>query len=256
MRERPGRRSPPDERQGKFVIEDRTAVRSFAEAGRSGVCGNGVGREGGNGEGANREGGTVVPEGTTTFTGHRRWGTLTRRMLQTGGVLATDEECVIGTVLGSCVCVCLHDPVRRAGGMNHFLLPDGDGGRGQETRFGVQAMEVLINELMHLGGQRARLVAKVFGGGRVLGSLSRQDPGGHNAAFALDFLEREAIPVVSSLLCLSQPLEVNFLPLTGKVFVKRLRLMGIQQVEVHDEQYRRQLRRVESGDGYGDVTLF
>jgi chemotaxis protein CheD len=33
-------------------------------------------------------------------------------------------DTTLQTVLGSCVAACLHDPVRRIGGMNHFLLPD------------------------------------------------------------------------------------------------------------------------------------
>ncbi len=34
-----------------------------------------------------------------------------------------DPEVVLTTILGSCVAACLHDPVARLGGMNHFLLP-------------------------------------------------------------------------------------------------------------------------------------
>jgi len=34
------------------------------------------------------------------------------------------------------------------------------------ARFGVYAMEVLINEMIHLGADRRRMVAKVFGGAR------------------------------------------------------------------------------------------
>ena len=33
-------------------------------------------------------------------------------------------DVMITTVLGSCVAVCLQDPVARIGGMNHFLLAE------------------------------------------------------------------------------------------------------------------------------------
>src|SRR5690606_42079534 len=60
--------------------------------------------------------------------------------------LVTDEDMIVSTVLGSCVAVCLTDPGRRIAGMNHFLLPDGGGATG--GRYGVYAMELLINGLM------------------------------------------------------------------------------------------------------------
>ena len=56
-------------------------------------------------------------------------------------------ECV-STLLGSCVAACLHDPVARVGGMNHFLLPGGEGDRGHAERFSVHAMELLVNALL------------------------------------------------------------------------------------------------------------
>ena len=40
-----------------------------------------------------------------------------------GDCYVSTEPAVIYTVLGSCVAVCLFDPVRRIGGMNHILLP-------------------------------------------------------------------------------------------------------------------------------------
>jgi len=43
--------------------------------------------------------------------------------LYIGDVAASRLPIVLGTLLGSCVAVCLYDPVLRAGGMNHILLP-------------------------------------------------------------------------------------------------------------------------------------
>jgi len=65
--------------------------------------------------------------------------------------LVVDDDTLLVTVLGSCVAACLHDPVLRIGGMNHFMLPDGgpDNDTDANTRYGAHAMEVLINELHH-----------------------------------------------------------------------------------------------------------
>jgi len=69
-------------------------------------------------------------------------------------------DLVLTTILGSCVAACMRDAVAGVGGMNHFLLP-GDDGRQSEggLRYGVQAMELLVNGLLRRGARRDRLEA-------------------------------------------------------------------------------------------------
>src|ERR1039457_287013 len=67
-----------------------------------------------------------------------------------GDVTTSVEPMVLNTLLGSCVAVCLWDPVLRAGGMNHILLPGGQLD-SDNSRYGANAMELLINGLMKLG---------------------------------------------------------------------------------------------------------
>jgi chemotaxis protein CheD len=102
------------------------------------------------------------------------------------------------TTLGSCVAVCLSDPVHRVYGMNHFMLPDpmrSDGPIGLNARYGAQSMELLINAMFKLGAERAWLTARVYGGAKLLQGMP--DIGVKNVAFAVDFLHCEAIPVLS-----------------------------------------------------------
>ncbi|MCC6512884.1 MAG: chemoreceptor glutamine deamidase CheD, partial [Geothrix sp.] len=98
-----------------------------------------------------------------------------------GEFYATAEDEVIVTVLGSCVAACVMDPIAMVGGMNHFMLPMKQGERDPDVfyaaRYGAAAMEYLINNVLHLGAQRNRLVAKAFGGGKVLPGMS-SDVGG------------------------------------------------------------------------------
>ena len=109
-----------------------------------------------------------------------------------GQYYAATGDAAITTVLGSCVSTCLWDPAQRIGGMNHFMLPgDTDAFASPvkaSARFGVYAMEVLINEMIHLGADRRRMVAKVFGGGRVLQGFGSLDVGAKNCQFVLEFL--------------------------------------------------------------------
>ncbi|MGH8441646.1 MAG: chemoreceptor glutamine deamidase CheD, partial [Nevskiaceae bacterium] len=86
-----------------------------------------------------------------------------------GEFLATSRDLVMTTLLGSCVAACLHDAEAGIGGMNHFMLPEGSvGPASAPARYGVYAMEVLLNALLKHGAKRSRLQAKVFGGGHVL----------------------------------------------------------------------------------------
>lgn len=70
-----------------------------------------------------------------------------------GEYFVSDENMVIMTVLGSCIAACLWDSRARMGGMNHFMLPDGDLADAS-GRYGSYAMELLINEMLKLGARR------------------------------------------------------------------------------------------------------
>ena len=126
-----------------------------------------------------------------------------------------DSDCCMTTVLGSCISVCMLDPVAGAGGMNHFLLGDSRPGEGVSASYGVNAMELLINGLLKLGADRGRLHAHVHGGARMLAGLS--DVGARNADFAIGFLRREGIGVIGQSLGGRRARRVDFWPASGLV---------------------------------------
>ena len=107
---------------------------------------------------------------------------------------------IIATVLGSCISVCIRDTKTGIAGMNHFMLP-GDV-RSEEmffsasTKYGMFAMEQLINEMLKKNGSKKDFEAKVFGGGHVLNF--RKTDGNvpeSNIMFVRAFLRMEQIPV-------------------------------------------------------------
>lgn len=167
-----------------------------------------------------------------------------------GGVYASGEPMVIKTLLGSCIAVCLHDAVRGVGGMNHFMLPWGNGEREDAGRFGVHAMDLLIGAIMKAGGDRRRLVAKVFGGANLLDvqgpvvDIPRQ-----NVEFGLTFLEEEGIPIVSTDVGGRRARQVHFYTQSGRAFVKRVRRAGAQ---IRAEEQA----RAAPAATYGGITLF
>ncbi|MBA4489357.1 chemotaxis protein CheD [Paracoccus sp. S1E-3] len=108
-------------------------------------------------------------------------------------VMRESGDTCLTTVLGSCVSVCLIDPLFHVGGMNHFLLPTGKTGGTNSASYGVNAMELLINGVIQAGGHRRRLRAHIFGGARMIAGLG--NIGEKNAEFARDFLAREGIRI-------------------------------------------------------------
>lgn len=138
-----------------------------------------------------------------------------------GEYFVASEDILITTVLGSCIAACIWDGRARAGGMNHFMLPEGDGGDGF-GRYGSYAMELLINGLLKKGAKRESMQAKVFGGAQVMAGFTTMNVGERNTQFVLDYLMTERIPVVSKDVLDIHPRKVCFFPVSGKALVKRL----------------------------------
>ncbi len=129
--------------------------------------------------------------------------------------VTADPGVMVSTLLGSCVAACLRDPLLGVGGMNHFLLPGRGGGlQADSLRFGVHAMELLVNALLARGARRERLEAKLFGGAHMLDALA--DVGRRNSDFAKDFLHAEAIAHVGGSLGGTMARRVQFWPASGR----------------------------------------
>lgn len=136
-----------------------------------------------------------------------------------GEHVATAEPGVMfTTLLGSCVAACLHDPVARIGGMNHFLLGEPAAHQRlsapERARYGVHAMELLINAMMALGAQRANLQAHLYGGANMVARLSAI--GTANAEFARRFMTAEGIFVAHADLGGDRARKVEFLAYEGR----------------------------------------
>jgi chemotaxis protein CheD len=170
-----------------------------------------------------------------------------------GEYFVSREDLVIMTVLGSCISACIWDSSARVGGMNHFMLPDGDGAEGG-GRYGSYAMELLINELQKLGARRETMQAKVFGGAQVMAGFTSMNVGERNTAFVLDYLSTERIPVVSQDVLDIHPRKVCFFPVVGKALVKRLAHSHPETLAV--EERRGDAQAVARSTSGGSVDLF
>jgi chemotaxis protein CheD len=170
-----------------------------------------------------------------------------------GEYFVSNEDIVVMTVLGSCIAACIWDGRARTGGMNHFMLPDGDMTDGS-GRYGSYAMELLINEMLKLGARRESMQAKVFGGAQVMAGFTTMNVGERNTKFVLDYLSTERIPVVSQDVLDIHPRKVCFFPVTGKALVKRLAHAHPETLAVEERKGNAAtVARTTSG---GSVDLF
>ncbi|MFZ0942766.1 MAG: chemotaxis protein CheD [Syntrophobacteraceae bacterium] len=174
-----------------------------------------------------------------------------------GGFQACKTPTVIKTLLGSCVAVCLYDSVERIGGMNHIFLPGKADLKHFDNvaRYAVNAMELLINRVMTLGGKRQHLIAKVFGGAHVLPTISPENGvGARNSEFVIEFLQMETISIVSRDLGGHDARKIHFHTDSGAVFLKRIPSTLYPNISFEERRILELARR--KAEESGDVAMF
>ncbi|BBP01227.1 chemoreceptor glutamine deamidase CheD [Sulfuriferula nivalis] len=163
----------------------------------------------------------------------------------------TQKDMLIVTVLGSCVSACIRDKIRAIGGMNHFMLPDAgmpmNNSASPSMRYGVHAMDILIEKLLQAGAKRENLEAKVFGGGNVLQGFGTMNVGERNAEFVLNYLDAAKIPVASQDLNGAHPRKVYFFPRTGKVLVRKIKELRNATLVERESEYAKRLKLKVAG---------
>jgi chemotaxis protein CheD len=138
------------------------------------------------------------------------------QMLYPADIFVDKSPRVISTVLGSCVAVCLYDPVMKMGAINHFILPQWNGHDLATMKYGNVATIRILEELLLYGCKYENIVAKVFGGAEVLtGMPTNFHIGRRNAQMALEILNEFKIPVVASNLGGNQGRRIVFNTGTG-----------------------------------------
>jgi chemotaxis protein CheD len=148
----------------------------------------------------------------------------------------TSGDEVLCTTLGSCVSACVHDPSCGIGGLNHFLLPQEPVGMSpkQALRYGFHAMNQMLEELERMGGRRATMEAKIFGGGSS--NLLGAGVGSSNVTFVLEYLRAEGMAVVAHDVGGGWARQVRFHPISGRARVRRLEMS--RRPEIVEEERR------------------
>lgn len=177
-----------------------------------------------------------------------------------GEYYVTCENELITTVLGSCVSACIRDKESGLGGMNHFMLPvtsveklkqGNEAVIGNATRYGNFAMEHLINTILSNGGKRKNLEVKLFGGGKIIPTLT--DVGIKNIDFVLDYVDAEGLVLLSQDLGDIYPRKIIYFPKTGKVGMKKIQHLHNETIIQRERQY---FNEIKNAPVEGDVELF
>lgn len=148
--------------------------------------------------------------------------------LHAGQLFVSAEAKSIVLILGSCVGVCIWDPVNGVGGATHYLLPMWDGKGVASPRYGNVAVPLLLQQLLEAGADRGQLRAKVFGGGCLFDSMrastsnKEQHLGSRNVETALEMLTKAQIPVVSTAVGVDRGQRIVFRTNTGDAVIRIL----------------------------------
>ena len=97
--------------------------------------------------------------------------------------LVQDPGLLVTYALGSCVGICLYDPILRLGALIHIMLPlNMEAGRKNVFKYADTAIRETLNQMAIKGAARPRIMAKIAGGAKMfeltggnLGSIGQRN---------------------------------------------------------------------------------
>ncbi len=150
---------------------------------------------------------------------------LPTHMLYPADIFVDKAPHIVNTVLGSCVSVCLYDPSKEFGAINHFILPQWNGHDLSTMKYGNLSIIRILEELLNYGCKYENIQAKVFGGAEVLtGTPTKFNIGRRNTKIAMEILTEFKIPIVLSSIGGDRGRKISFNTYTGEVesnFIRR-----------------------------------
>lgn len=103
--------------------------------------------------------------------------------------------------LGSCIGVCLYDPLVRVAGMVHVVLPQSQADKIGELpgKFADTAIPATVQRMLEMGASASRLKAAIAGGAQLFqfGSSTTLDVGARNAEAVVAALRQAGIPLLA-----------------------------------------------------------
>lgn len=142
------------------------------------------------------------------------------KVLKHPGVLTT-----LG--LGSCIGICLYDPVTKVTGMAHIMLPSSQAIRNNANpaKFADTAIVLMVDEMKLLGAVQKRLVCKIAGGAQMFSFTSKNDMmkiGERNAEAVREIISEMKIPIIADDTGGNYGRTIEFDSENGKLLIKTI----------------------------------
>ncbi len=117
--------------------------------------------------------------------------------------IAQRGESLVTYALGSCVGICLYDPVAKVAGLSHIMLPtiaEFSNSNSVREKFADSAIEILLQRMLGAGATKIRIRAKIAGGAQMFANLSNPNLAGigeRNVIAVKQELLRQRVPIVA-----------------------------------------------------------
>jgi chemotaxis protein CheD len=119
--------------------------------------------------------------------------------------IALMGDVLVTYALGSCVGICLYDPVSKIAGLSHIMLPTAadfldSPSIVQMGKYADTAIELLMKQMLNSGASRIRLRAKIAGGAQMFAptnNTSLAAIGERNVIAVKKELARLRVPIVA-----------------------------------------------------------
>ena len=127
--------------------------------------------------------------------------------------------------LGSCVGICIRDPVAKIGGLAHAMLPDSRQieNNANRAKFADTGIEDLVKKIVSMGGRKTRLEAKIAGGAQMFAFQNKSDMvrvGVRNVEASKRKLSVLGFPLKAQDTVLNYGRTIIFYPETGDLIIR------------------------------------
>ena len=123
------------------------------------------------------------------------------KFLHPGQFFFGDSNNRVGTLLGSCIAMCLWHPILKIGGMCHFVLPTSHGpeSNGLNGRYAIDAMEMFRQSVRMKNSSLKEYQGFIYGGANMIASLANSEEdsiGMRNAGVAMKLLASDQVTIM------------------------------------------------------------
>ncbi|QTA37843.1 chemotaxis protein CheD [Thermosipho ferrireducens] len=137
--------------------------------------------------------------------------------------IASNPTILVTLGLGSCVGVCVRDPVAKIGAMVHVMLPESDGKQVKNPgKYADTGIKAVVEGLLEKGASKTHLEAKIAGGAAMFANSSI-DVGKRNIEAVKKYLKIYGVKLVAEDTGGNKARSIEYDIETGKLMVRKVK---------------------------------